>query len=461
MKNQIKTILAVLTLFANVAFASPSATSNVKVYNLFSDSIPEAHGRTRICTMTINSPDEKIAFIDHSKKINESVDYVELVPNNKIHERNTWVDSVCEELSKKKVSCDKFVLSSHFGPRIYGDSKKDIDLDFLEAKSCSSTCSNLFAKVKETYLFACNSLSGTADDHRRSDSASGLLSSERNSTRQNYIAIQLEHDASRSWAEEAAEARYGDYSEGGSFGERFLQLFGNNVEGHQVYGFTSVSDRGSNNSQFIREAFAKHKPLEVVMQSQNMVKRSGFLSEDQQTRKKWTCDMLTKSPEEVAPSLVKEISIAKPGHRRLYGSVIRFMIDYFTPHHKYREDEIEYPSMAEHSWFHSLRSNEALKAFTAEALKTPNFPSSSRLRWSAFSYNLGWINQGSYYSNLSRGLYGLMKPPYNGETTDDVLHYAKLFPEVVDALGPIPSELKANPESRYRVEELLRSIHGL
>ena len=454
-------ILALLahTFFANQSFASLES-SNVKVYNLFSDSIPVSSSRQRICTMTINSPDEKNAFIEHSKKINESVDYIELVPNDKSHQRNTWLNSVCDQLVEKKVTCDQFILSSHFGPRIYGDSKKEIDLDFLETKSCSQTCSNLFSKVKQTYLFACNSLSGTADDHRRSDSAAGLISSERNSTRQNYIAIQLEHDASRSWAEEAAEARYGDYSEGGSFGERFLQLFGNEIKDHQVYGFTSVSDRGSHNSEFIKEAFLKNKPLEIIMQSQNMVKRSGFLSTDQQTKKSWTCDMLTKNPEDVAPKLVKELSLSKPEHRRLYGSAIRYLMDYFTPHHNYREDEFEYPSMAEHTWFKLLRNNNELKAFTLEALKSPTLPSSSRLRWSTFSFGLGWIDQNTYYKNLSNSIYGLMKPPYNVETHDDVLHYVKLFPEVKEALGPIPSELKNNPDTRHEVDELLQLIRG-
>lgn len=454
MKYILNAILSVTTLF------SAAAGADVKVYNLFADSIPATNTRMRVCTLTINSPDEKKAFIENSKKINESVDYIELVPNNKSPQRNTWMKSVCEQLTKKKVSCDKLILSSHFGPRLYGESRKEIDLDYLESLSCSSTCAALFAKRKETYLFTCNSLSGTADDNRRSQSASGLLSSEQSSTRQNYVAIQIAHEASRSWAEEAAEARYGNYPEGGSFGERFLMTFGNSIPGHQVYGFTSVSNLGSNNTKFIRTAFRENKRLEVVMKSQNMVKRSGYLSLDEQTKKRWTCNLLTKSPEEVAPKIVKEISTPKAEHRRLYGSVIRFMTDYFTPHHKYREDEIEYPGLAQHSWFRSLQNNKELRAYTAEALKTKDFPSSSRLRWSAFSYNLGWISQSSYYSHLSRGLYGLMKPPYNVETRDDVLHYAKLFPEAANALGPIPEELKANAESRNKIEELLPLIKG-
>ena len=124
MKNLISLSAALIfTLGTSLVFANPTTPSKVRVYNLFSDSIPESETRPRICTMTINSPDEKNAFIEHSKKINESVDYIELVPNNKSHQRNTWLDSVCEQLVTKKIFCDKFILSSHFGPRIYGDSK--------------------------------------------------------------------------------------------------------------------------------------------------------------------------------------------------------------------------------------------------------------------------------------------------------------------------------------------------
>lgn len=442
-----------------ILFFAASAQANVKVYNLFEDKIPESN-RPKICTLTINSPAEKKAFIEQSKKMKESVDFVELVPNDTDPQRNTWMKSVCRELSRKKVMCDKLILSAHFGPRLYGDSRKEIDLDYLESLSCSSSCEGLFRKRKETYLFTCNSMAGTADDRRRSESAAGLLSSERNSTRQNYVAVQIAHEASRSWAEEAAESRYGDYSEGGSFGERFMMAFGNSVPGHQIYGFTSTSNLGPNNARYIRKAFSEKRPIEIVMKSQKMVKRSGLLSSEDQKKKSWTCAMLTQGPEKVAPLIVKEISNPKPEHRRLYGGVVRFMIDYFTPHHKYRENEIEYGPMSQQSWFRTLQSNKELRAFTDAALKTKEFPSSSRLRWSTFSYYLGWIPQATYHRHLSQGMYGLLKPPYNVETRDDVLHYAKIFPEAGRVLGPVPKELKANAESRYRLEELLPQIRS-
>lgn len=448
------------SLFILLSLASVSAFSNVKVYNLFDDVIPESNNRTRICTMTINSPAEKLAYIEQSKKMKEEVDYIELTPNNTEFQRNTWLKSVCSQLTKKKVSCDKLILSAHFGPRLYGDSRKEIDLDYLESLSCSSSCASLFSKLKETYLYTCNSMSGSADDKRRSESAAGLLSTERNSTRQNYVAVQIAHEASRSWAEEAAEARYGNYSEGGMFGERFLMAFGNSMPKHQVYGFTSVSNIGVNNAKYIRQAFAQKRPIEEVMKSQKMVKRSGFLSVEDQSTKRWSCQMMTKRPEEVAPALIKEVATPRPEHRRLYGRLIRFVMDYFTPHHKYREDEIVRPFMTEYAWFKTLQKNTEIKNFVMSALKTKEFPSSFRMRWSTLAYNLAWISQNEHYSNLSKAMYGLMKPPYNAETRDDVLHYAKLFPDAVSAMGPVPTELKNNNESRYKVEELMGLLKG-
>lgn len=439
--------------------ASAQAFSAVGTYNLFSDQIPQANGRTRVCALTINSADEKKAFIEQRQKTNEAVDYIELTPNNREPQRNGWMKSVCGELTKKRITCDKLILSAHFGPRIYGDSRKEIDLDYLESLSCSNSCSNLFSNLKETYLFTCNSLSGTADDRRRARGSGGLISSEQNSTRQNYVAIQIAHEASRSWAEEAAEARYGNFSEGGTFGERFLRTFGNTTPGHQIYGFTSVSQLGKDISQGLRQAFRTKQPIEVVLKNKKMVKRSGLLSSDEQSAKRWSCAMLTQAPESVAPAIVKEISSPKPAHQRLYGSLIRFMMEQFTPHHKYREDEIERQLQGQ-SWLKPLQANEALKAHTAAGLKSKEFPSSSRMRWSTFAYYMGWIGQHEHYTHLSKGMYGLMKPPYNVETRDDVLHHAKLFPDAVRAMGPVPQELQRNPEAREKVQEL-RALLGL
>ena len=109
-----------------------------RVYNLHADSIPPANGRTRICTMTLNSPAEKSAFLDQSKKTSDGSDYIELAPPGDSPSRNDWLVDTCKLLSQKKVACDELILSSHFGPRLYGDSRKEIDLDVLEKMSSTT-----------------------------------------------------------------------------------------------------------------------------------------------------------------------------------------------------------------------------------------------------------------------------------------------------------------------------------
>lgn len=52
----------------------------------------------------------------------------------------------------------------------------------------------------------------------------------------------------------------------------------------------------------------------------------------------------------------------------------------------------------------------------------------------------------------------LMRPPYNGETYDDVIHYAKIFTDAVDVIGPIPLDLQKHPVAGPKVQELLNDI---
>lgn len=51
-----------------------------------------------------------------------------------------------------------------------------------------------------------------------------------------------------------------------------------------------------------------------------------------------------------------------------------------------------------------------------------------------------------------------MRPPYNGETYDDVIHYAKIFTDAVDVIGPIPLDLQKHPVAGPKVQELLNDI---
>ena len=110
-----------------------------------------------VCTITINSADEKQAF---SRFLPASkYQFVELVEKN----RKDWLASSCEA----KVSCDVLVISGHHGEGnvFFSDALEKnefLPIEELERVSCSGSCPSLFANLKEVYLFGCNTLNAQA-----------------------------------------------------------------------------------------------------------------------------------------------------------------------------------------------------------------------------------------------------------------------------------------------------------
>ena len=110
-----------------------------------------------VCTITVNSPDEKEAFRARLPK--GEYEFVELVEKG----RDDWLRSSCE----RKVQCDVLVISGHFnaGETFYSDKneiEEHLQVDELERASCSQSCPALFANLKEVYLFGCESLNPDA-----------------------------------------------------------------------------------------------------------------------------------------------------------------------------------------------------------------------------------------------------------------------------------------------------------
>ena len=106
-----------------------------------------------VCTITVNSPDEKESFRRHLG--DEHYRFVELVERG----RPDWLDSSC----RAKVSCDVLVISAHYdgGNEFFPDSldaREFLPVSELERVSCSGSCPTLFSKLKEVHLFGCNTL---------------------------------------------------------------------------------------------------------------------------------------------------------------------------------------------------------------------------------------------------------------------------------------------------------------
>ena len=275
----------------------------------------------------------------------------------------------------------------------------------------------------------------------------------------------MAHDASRSWAEEASESRYGKYGDGGSFGGRFLRVFSNTVPGSEIYGFTTVDDKGIDNARYIKAAFANHEPLEMVMKSENMIKKPGTLDADSKHVKQVFCQLskYDQNPDAIVGNIVNVYLNKDPDKRTFYPKMIQYLMSHYTRNHTRTDDDLELPDMTSQPWAKTLAANADLTSFVLQGLQEEVFPSSTRMQWSTFAFKLGWISKADLDRNLSQGLFGLMRPPYNDETHDDVLHFAKIYPESVSALNAsqMPPVLKTNPIASSEVKSLLSEIDSL
>lgn len=106
-----------------------------------------------VCTITVNSSDEKETFRQSLPK--GEFQFVELVERG----RPDWLASAC----RKGVRCDVLLISGHFddGTEFYSsrfDAQESLPVDEMERVACSDSCPGLFSKLKEVYLFGCNTL---------------------------------------------------------------------------------------------------------------------------------------------------------------------------------------------------------------------------------------------------------------------------------------------------------------
>src|SRR5574341_365851 len=106
-----------------------------------------------VCTITVSSPDEKETFRRFLPKAKYR--FVELVQRG----RPDWLGAAC----RAAVACDVLIVSAHFdGDNQFFSEQLDaheyLTVSELERVSCSNSCPALFSRLKEVYLFGCNTL---------------------------------------------------------------------------------------------------------------------------------------------------------------------------------------------------------------------------------------------------------------------------------------------------------------
>jgi len=125
-----------------------------------------------VCTITVNSSDEKEAF--RQRLPADQFQFVELVERG----RPDWLASACQQ----GVRCDILVISGHYdgGNEFFSDrveSAEYLPVDEMERVSCSASCPGLFSQLKEVYLFGCNTLNGEAQRSASAEIARSLVRS--------------------------------------------------------------------------------------------------------------------------------------------------------------------------------------------------------------------------------------------------------------------------------------------
>lgn len=175
-------------------------------------------GKKTVCTITVNSADEKEAF--QRSLPPDRYQFVELVERG----RTDWLESAC----RQGVECDVLVVSGHYdgGNEFFSDrleSREFLPVDELERASCSGTCSGLFAKLKEVYLFGCNTLNAGANKNASGEIGRSLVRSGHSRAEADRLA-------------RALGTRHGESSR-----DRMRQVF---KDVPAIYGFSSVAPLG-------------------------------------------------------------------------------------------------------------------------------------------------------------------------------------------------------------------------
>ena len=182
-----------------------------------------------VCTITVNSADEKEAM--KSSLPRDRYRFVELVEKG----RADWLASACAQ----KIQCDVLVISGHYdgGNEFFSEhieGKEYLPVDEMERVSCGASCSGLFAKLKEVYLFGCNTMNPEANRITSGEVARSLVRSGHSRADAERIARNL-------------STRHGESSR-----DRMRQIF---KDVPTIYGFSSVAPLGPTAGSLIKRYF--------------------------------------------------------------------------------------------------------------------------------------------------------------------------------------------------------------
>ncbi len=196
-----------------------------------------AAGKQTVCTITVNSADEKEAFRRYLPE--SKYRFVELVERG----RPDWLASACHA----GVICDVLVISGHYdgGNQFFSDQlevNEFLPVDEMERVSCSDSCPGLFSHLKEVHLFGCNTLNPAPQSSASQEIVRSLV-------REGRSVQQAQHD----W--KTLNEAHGESSR-----DR-MQLVFKGVP--VIYGFSSVAPLGPLAASVLGDYFRNNGPREI------------------------------------------------------------------------------------------------------------------------------------------------------------------------------------------------------
>lgn len=348
-----------------------------------------------VCTVTMNSTQEKELFQQYLKEFN----FVELT-----HESTQdWFGAAC----KQGIKCDVLLFSGHFGGSFFGSEDYKLSLEALEDFSCRKDCDGILKNPKEVFLFGCNTMAGKGQDHR---------------TIEEYVEALMEEGFTRGQAQQTAAFRYSEM--GSSFRERMTGVF---AGVKKIYGFYSLAPLGEQIAPGLENYLkwvgpygkhldtlgdAKNEKLFKSLDGMTLIERPGA---SLALRDRAPVCVLNNPAEELTTKATWIRDVMNDAKKRLeYAPMINFFLS------KMKRDGVSF-GPAEKALMDEVAANtEARKAIEGFLAKPNPGLLAMQVSMAGLAYKLGWWDAATFRAGLNRVMGGIFKSDLDREARDTI-----------------------------------------
>jgi hypothetical protein len=362
-----------------------------------------AAGKRTVCTITVNSSDEKEMF--RQRLPASQYRFVELVERG----RRDWLESACRE----GVRCDILIISGHFdgdnnGNNVfYSDqlaASEFLPVAEMERASCSESCPGLFSQLKEVYLFGCNTLNADTTGNASSEVARSL--------------VRAGHSPAD--ARKVSEALQQIHAE--SSRDRMRRIFSNVPA---IYGFSSVAPLGPHAASLLGRYLQPSALSDVgsgrvssrllgAFASESMISVSGL--KDSDPRAKHRRDVCQFIDDRLTPAdklvFIHGLLRRDMAEVRIFLERIEALFAGLTP-----ADQTDSRFLEAHAAIaHDAVARDAFMRFAADTDLPP-----IRARMIVLAAKLGWLSEGEMHAELIRMIGDLIARDAVGPSEVDMI----------------------------------------